>query len=404
MYLHLSWRNIWRNKRRTLISIASVFFAVITAINTRSMQLGSYDYMIHSTARFFSGYLQIQNKLYWEKRSLENSILQDSIDFKQLETLPHVTGVAPRVEAFALLSFENTTRVGQVIGIDPQREKQTTGLDKRLVEGTFLKNDDYAVLVSQGLANMLGLTIGDSLVLYGQAYHGQIAAALLPVKGIIHYPIRELNNTFVYLPLPAAQDIFLMPQRLTSVAVMLDANRHLPSVKAQIASLLPPQYRAIDWQTMLPELHQSIQFDNISGMLMLAILYVVIAFGLFGTIVMMINERKREFGILIAVGMKKARLVMVTGLETFFIALIGALSGIFGAWPIVFYFAHHPIRFSGEVARTFDALGIEPVFTFSTDPFLFLNQALVIFLIAMATFIYPILFLKRLEADKALRS
>lgn len=404
MYLNLSWRNIWRNKKRTLIALASVFFAVITAVNMRSMQLGSYAYMIHSTARFYNGYLQIQNKQYWEKRSLENSILQDSLDFSRLKQVHHVLGLAPRLEAFTLLSFGNTTRVGQIIGIDPEQEDQVTNLKTRLIAGKYLRQDDYAALVSKGLAQMLGLSLGDSLVLYGQAYHGQIAAALLPVKGIIEYPIRELNNSMVYIPLQAAQDIFLMPGRLTSVAIMIDENRHLNDVKQKVARLIPPHYRVIDWPTMLPELHQSIQFDNISGMLMLAILYVVIAFGVFGTIVMMISERVREFGILIAVGMKKTRLLIVTFGEIVFISLIGALTGILGALPIVYYFASHPIRFTGEAARSFDALGIEPVFNFSTDPTIFLNQALVVFLIALATFAYPIFFIKKLEPDKALRS
>ncbi len=404
MYLNLSWRNIWRNKRRTIIALASVFFAVITAVTTRSMQLGSYAYMIHSTAKFFSGYLQVQNPLYWEKRSLENSMIADSLNLTQLLKLPHVSGISPRLEAFCLLSYGNTTRVGQIVGIDPALENQTTELKKRLVQGSYLSADDSGALVSQGLANMLGLSIGDSLVLYGQAYHGQIAAALLPVKGILKYPIRELNNTMVYLSLSTAQKIFLMPGRLTSIAILLQENRYLKSVTEKIRRLIPSHYRVIDWPTMLPELHQSIQFDNVSGLIMLAILYVVIAFGVFGTIVMMINERVREFGILIAVGMKKVRLLMVTFWEIVFISILGAFWGMLGAAPIIWYFSHHPIHFTGEIARSFETLGIEPVFNFSTDPTIFLNQALVVFIIAIATFSYPIFFIKQLQPNKALRS
>ncbi|NOX89044.1 MAG: ABC transporter permease [Calditrichaeota bacterium] len=404
MYLNLSWRNIWRNKKRTIIAVASVFFAVIIAVNTRSMQLGSYSYMIHSSARFYTGYFQIQQKNYWEKRSLENTLLQDSIDYKKLRNANYVKALAPRLESFALISFKNTTRVAQVVGIDPQMENEESGLKERLVKGEYLEPQDYSGLISKGLAQLLGVSIGDSIVLYGQGYHGQIAAALLPVKGIIEYPIRELNNTMFYLPLKAAQDIFLTGNRLTSVAVMIDDNRHLEKAKQALSAVIPPQYTLLDWKTMLPELHQSIQFDNISGMLMLAILYVVIAFGVFGTIIMMINERVKEFGILIAVGMKKVRLLIVTFWEIVFIAFLGAASGLIAAIPIVWYFSLHPIRFTGDVTKTFDALGIEPIFSFSTDPLIFLNQALVVFLIALATFIYPIYFMKRFEASRAIRS
>lgn len=404
MYLNLSWRNIWRNKKRTLIALASVFFAVITAVNTRSMQLGSYSYMIRSTAHFYTGYLQIQQAGYWEERSLENTLQQDRIDYKTLLNIKHVKSCAPRLESFALISFKNTTRVGQVIGINPQMEQQATDLRSRLIQGQYLKADDNAVLISQGLAKMLGASPGDSIVIYGQGYQGQIAAGLLPVKGIIKYPISDMNNTMLYLPLDAAQDLFLTGNCLTSIAIMIDDNRHLDFVEKKIRAILPRHYALLNWKTMLPELHQDIQFDNISGIILLAILYVVIAFGVFGTIIMMINERIKEFGILIAVGMKKIRLLFVTFWEILFISFLGALAGMLSAIPIVWYFHLHPIRLTGEAAKTYDLLGIEPIFSFSTDPYIFLNQAFIVFLIAFATFIYPVIFLKKLKPSQALRS
>ena len=404
MYINLSWRNIWRNKKRTLIAVASVFFAVIIAVNTRSMQLGSYAYMIKSTAHFYTGFLQIQQKGYWENQSLDYTLDADSIDYRAIQYVHHITDIAPSLESFALLSYGKTTRVGQVIGIDPLKEAQASGLKSRLIKGTYLQENDRAVLISQGLAKMLGIGIGDSLILYGQAYQGQIAAGLLPVKGIIKYPISELNNTMVYLPLPAAQELYLTENRLTSVAIMIDENRHLDFVQKHLANVIPAHYTLLDWQAMLPDLHQSIQFDNVSGKIMLAILYIVIAFGVFGTIIMMMNERTREFGILISVGMKKIRLLFVTFYEILFISFLGALTGILGAIPIVWYFSLHPIRMSGQAAQVYDMLGIEPIFCFSTDPYIFLNQALVVFLIALVTFAYPVFFLKRLEPSKAIRS
>ncbi len=404
MYINLSWRNIWRNKKRTLIAVASVFFAVIIAVSTRSMQLGSYAYMIKSTAHFYTGFLQIQQKGYWDNQSLDYTMDADSINYQTVASVAHVTAVAPRLESFALLSYGKTTRVGQVIGIDPIKENRATNLKSRLVKGRYLNPEDRAVLISQGLAKMLNISVGDSLILYGQAYQGQIAAGLLPVQGIVKYPVSELNNTMVYLPLPVAQELYLTGNRLTSLAVMIDAERHLDFVKSHLTAVIPPHYTVLDWKAMLPDLHESIQFDNVSGKIMLAILYVVIAFGVFGTIIMMMNERKREFGILISIGMKKIRLIFVTFYEILFISFIGALSGILGAIPIVWYFSLHPIHMSGPAAQVYDMLGIEPIFCFSTNPYIFLNQALVVFIIALVTFAYPLFFLRRLQPSTAIRS
>ena len=133
MYLSLSWRNIWRNKKRTFIVASSVFFAVLFAVVMRSAQVGSYSYMIHSSAKMFTGYLQIQGKGYWDNRSLDKSIIIDKKQQQQITTIPYLTSITPRLEAFALVSYKTSTKVAQVIGIDPQLEDNMTGLKQRLV-------------------------------------------------------------------------------------------------------------------------------------------------------------------------------------------------------------------------------------------------------------------------------
>ena len=168
MYLSLSWRNIWRNKKRTLIAAASVFFAVLTAIVMRSAQTGSYAYMIHSSAKLYSGYLQIQGKGYWENRSMDRSIILSDKDYQFIHSTPHVTSATPRLEGFALVSNDSATKVAQVIGTNPELENKMTNLKDKLVKGSFLDDQSQGALVAEGLANMLKLQIGDSLVLYGQ--------------------------------------------------------------------------------------------------------------------------------------------------------------------------------------------------------------------------------------------
>jgi lipoprotein-releasing system permease protein len=124
LYFVLSWRNLWRQKRRTLIAAASVFFAVILAIVMRSAQLGSYAYMIHSSAQLYTGYFQVQNEDYWYKRSLEESYILPKKLTGQLDSIPFVESVTPRLETFALISHGSKTKVAQVIGIAPQQEEK----------------------------------------------------------------------------------------------------------------------------------------------------------------------------------------------------------------------------------------------------------------------------------------
>lgn len=403
MYFVLSWRNLWRNKKRTIIAAASVFFAVVLAIVMRSMQNGSYAYMIKSSVEFYTGYLQIQGKGYWDNRSLDRSIVIDRQKMQTISDIPHVTTTVPRLEAFSLISHGTITKVAQITGIDPAAENSMTGLKNRVIQGEYLKPHSHGILVAQGLAKMLRVGVGDSLIIYGQGYHGMIAAARLPILGIVKFPISDLNNGMVYLNLPNAQDIFSAPGRITSLAIMINNPKNQANVKKALSSIFGTKYTIMSWQEMMPDLVQSIEMDNASGLVMLVILYIVIAFGIFGTIMMMTTERAREFGILVSVGMKRTKLIFVTAIETLFLAFLGALAGALVSIPIIAYFFHHPIPITGSAAQAFDMLGLEPVFHFSRDPMLFLHQAIVVFLIALATELYPLFFIGKLDPVKAVR-
>ncbi|NOY61201.1 MAG: ABC transporter permease [Calditrichaeota bacterium] len=404
MYLSLSWRNLWRNKKRTIIAATSVFLAVLVAVVMRSMQNGSYAYMIRSSVKFYTGYLQVQGKGYWENRSLDRSIVIDEKQQKEILQIPHITSIVPRLEAFSLVSFEKVTKVAQITGIDPEAENNMTDLKKRLVQGNYLTDMPGGVLIAQGLANMLKIGIGDSVVLYGQGYHGVIAAARLPVAGIVKFPIAKMNNAMVFLTLTNAQNTFSAYGRITSLAIMLDNIKNQAHVYNSLSSMLGGQYTLMTWQEMMPDLVQGIELDNASGLIMLIILYIVIAFGIFGTVMMMTTERAKEFGVLVSVGMQKTRLIWVTTLETAFLAFLGAISGAVFSLPVITYFHYHPIPITGNAAPVFELLGVKPIFYFSTDPWLLINQAIVVLLIALATALYPIFFIKQLQPVQAMRS
>ena len=403
MYWSLSWRNIWRNKKRTVIVAASVFFAVILALIMRSMQLGSYAYMIHSSAKLFTGYLQIQEKDYWEKRSLDNSITADESRIRELEKIPNVTSVTPRLETFALVSYGKNTKVSQVTGIDPVREANMTALKEKLTAGNFLTGDSDGMLIGTGLAEMLGVGIGDSVVIYGQGYHGQIAAAMVPVSGIVKLPFKALDNAMIFLALPQAQKIFSCPGLITALPVMIDNIRHLDQVEEDVRRNLKTDETIMTWDQMMPDLLQNIEVDNASGLIMLSILYIVIGFGVFGTIMMMVSERAREFAILISVGMRKWKLMLLTALETIQVSFLGVLMGILISYPLLLYMVAHPIRMTGQMAELYEQLSIEPLLTFSARPDIFVSQALVVLAITAVTIIYPFLFIRRLEPARTIR-
>lgn len=405
MYLTLAYRNIWRNKRRSLITILSITFAVLLACAMRSLQLGSYDRMIENSVRFHTGYIQIHKQGYWDDKVIDNSFAYDSSLLQEIAGIRGVSTYVPRLESFALASFQNQTKGTLVMGVDPARENELTMVSDKLVAGEYLTYNDDGALVAQGLADYLKINVGDTLILLGQGYHGVNAAGLFPVKGILRFPIPEQNNQLVYLSLPNAQWFYGAEGMLTALALVIDdvdhTNRIVSDIRAQIGA---EQYETMDWKELVPDIVQNIELDNISGRIMLWVLYLVIGFGMFGTYLMMTAERQYEFGVMIAVGMKRLRLQGIVFLEILIMTVIGVVAGILISLPALIYFYHNPIYFSDSQAAVVEAFGMEAVYAFSLDPVIFTNQAYAIFLMAIILSGYPVWRIQTMNVVESMRS
>jgi len=404
MFIKLAWKNIWRNKKRTAIVSTSVFFGVILASVSRSGQIGSFDYMIHSIAKIHLGFLQVQDSSYWENRSLDNSYILSQTKLDSIASLKYVTALSPRIDAYALVSKDSIAQVALINGVNPEDENKVTQLKNRLVKGQYLEKSDSGALVGSGIIKKLELQIGDSLLVYGVGYHGQTAAALLPIQGILDFPIKKMNKSMIYISLDNARHIFSMPDRMTSLPIMIDEIYHINPIVAMLKPLLSPELTVLTWEELMPEIKQMISMKTGSSYIMIGILYMVIAFGLFGVIMMMALEREKEWGILNALGMKKIHMIIVSGFESIFITILGTIAGITGAFPIAWYLHRNPIRVTNEeIAKSWEQLGLEPVYTFSDNPEIFLYQALIVFIIALVCLSYPILFLGRLDIINAMK-
>ena len=207
------------------------------------------------------------------------------------------------------------------------------------------------------------------------------------------------------MPLPLMQEMYGAEGRLTSLSVMMKEGEDLAELKEKIRPLVDPeQYELLDWKQMMPELDQLIEGDQAGGFFVIGILYLVIAFGVFGTILMMTRERMHEFGILVAIGMKKRLLASVVLMETFLITLIATLAGMAGSLPVILYFKKHPLRLSGELQKVYDRYGIEAVIPFSDKSGIFTEQATVVFILAILLSLYAVRKVMKLNAIEAIRS
>lgn len=404
LFLQLAWRNIWRNKRRSLLLLTSVALAVLVAVIFTSAQIGQNEYLVNLTVGMFTGHIQIHQKGYWNQRTLDYTMELSAETYEKIANLPTLSCTVPRLETFVLLSHGTVTKIASFIGAHPAREEEMTHLSSKLIGGTYFTDTSRYVLLAEGLARTLKVTVGDSIVLYGQGYQGNTVAAVVPVGGIVRFPTPDLNTTFLFVPLPYAQELLSAPNRLTSVSLLLKNSQEEHSTLQQLHTFLSSEYEVLTWHEMLPELVQIIDVNNGGTFLMLLILYVVIGFGIFGTIIMMTLERTREFGILISIGMHRARLISVCAIESLFLSSVGAAVGIALALPLVWYFTLHPIQFTGDYAKAMLAYGMEPILPLSIDPIVFLVQVFTIVGIALLCTVYPLLVIRSLDPVRATRS
>lgn len=360
--------------------------------------------MIDNAVKLYSGHIQIHASGYWDNKSINNTLVQNEDLMKPLRDNEHIKQIVPRLESFALGSSGPQTKGVMVMGVDPQKQDRMSKLSNKLIKGEYFNAGEQAAIIGETLSEYLQLGINDTLVLLGQGYHGATAAGKYPIKGIVKIPKPDLDNKIVYLPLGTGQQMYMAYNRLTTLAINLHEHRDLQETVSQLKESLPDdQYEVKSWREIMPELVQQIQSDNASGWILLAILYLIIAFGVFGTVMMMINERKREFGVMIAVGMHKFKLALVVTVEMLFIGLLGLIAGIIGSMPVILYYYYNPIRLSGEVAESIETFGIEPIMPMAWQADFYFNQTLIVAVIVIVSVLYPIYSITRIRAVKAMR-
>ena len=350
------------------------------------------------------GYGQIHQKGYWEEQVIDKAFALPADKMDAIESIDEIGGVIPRLESFGLVSATNITRGALVVGVDPVAEQSMTQLADRVSEGEYLVDDEQAVLVAEGLANILKLGVQDTLVIISQGYHGVNAAGKYLIKGLVNFGSPELNKQMVYLPLKTAQDFYGADGLLTSIALKIDDQDDIDSGLAAIGEVLDTSaYEIMKWDALLPDLVQARSLDSAGNYIVYFILYSIIAFGIFGTILMMTKEREYEFGVLIGIGMRRFALSSVVWMEIIMLGMLGALLGIVASTPVIWYFNQNPLRFSGDYASTLEKFGFEPIFPAAFDLSIFVAQAAIVFAITVILAIYPWLKIRRLEPVKAMR-
>lgn len=468
--LKLAWRNLWRNRRRTLITSASIFFAVFFALVMRSFQLGTYSLMYENAIESYSGYIQIQHEDFWDEKIVDNTFSNDPLFEQELLKDENVMASIPRFESFALASNGPQSKGVLVMGVDPDKEKHLSKVMNRMVEYRLsseaiekiradagisedvkkllplFENTAYTnagrlqldlgisdkeapdmmpaiekycrfqngrinmgeagAWIGEKLGQYLKLGIGDTIVLISQGYHATTAAGKYEIKGIVKLPLPDIDNKIVYLPLDICQGLFNAEGLLTSMALAVHKtdDKNITRTVQRISQVVPGGQKVLEWREMNEVMISQMDADDKGGQIMLGILYLVIAFGVFGTVLMLTAERRREFGVLVAIGMQKKKLASVMTLEMLLIGLLGILAGVVVASALILYGVDHPLVFKGEIAKLFEDYGFEPKMAFWKIDSYYISQVIIVATMVLIAIGYPMRKIFGMKVVNALRA
>lgn len=344
--VRIGWRNLWRNRRRTWLTTGGIAFSVLLVMFFMSMQFGQYAIMIDSATSLMAGQVQVQSSRYLEDSRFEDTIVEATPLIRLLQENRHIVSVAPRVEAFALVSVDERSFGAQILGIDQAAELETVRFVKMLKTGSNLAGPDDAVLGSV-LARNLGVALGDEVVVLGSGKEGGIAALVLTVVGLLETGMADLDRSLLLAPLSTVQAGFGLGDEVHTLVVRMDDLSSSDRVVTQLTEQLPDALTVRAWQEILPELKQAIAVDKIGGQIMYWIIMVLVMFSVVNSFIMTVFERTREFGMMLAIGMRPRAIVAMLQWEALFLWVIGTAIGA-GLASLLIIWLHDVGIYMGE--------------------------------------------------------
>jgi putative ABC transport system permease protein len=351
--LRMAWRNLWRNTRRTLLTVAAIAFACMLLVFMLSFQFGSYETMINTAVKVQTGHLHVEAKDYQDQQDMRLVIKDPKAVAKVMRAAPGIEAFTARANAFALISSKQRTYGALVVGIDPESEARVSTLKKIIRQGQYLKEGDAeGALVGRLLARNLQVNLGDELTILGQGRDGSIAALVLKVRGIYSSGIDEFDRSSIQMGLKSFQTNFNMDGAVHQMVAICNHLNDVAGAKSYIASHLPPQTKpsltVLDWMQLMPGLLQGIEIDLVSGIIFYLILIVVVTFSIMNTFLMSILERTHEFGVLMAIGAKPGRLSKLVIMESTTMTLIGVITGMILGALVTWYFQVNGIELGAQ--------------------------------------------------------
>lgn len=414
MLVRLAWRNLWRHRRRTVITLSSIAIGFGLAVVSIGIGDGSHNSMVRNAIRLGEGHLAVQPPGYLEAPANHKFLADGRTLRKKLEAL-HIAGrVEPRISLQVLASSANNSVGSALEGMDPVSDPRVAMLKPKLVAGHWLVPGDHrGVLIGVGMARKLKLKVGGKVVLMAGTRGGDSQAQLGRVRGIFDSHVDELDDFLVLSDIDFARRFLVGEgadaerQPVTRFSIFLDDPDSMGHWKGVIGSAMSGERVAVlDWHEMMPQLVQFIVIDDAGNYVFLSLILIMVVFGILNTVLMSVLERTREFGLLRALGLSRHYLLLLVLCESVLLSVLAVVIGWIVGGGAHWWIATHGINFSAMMGGETSIAGtfIDPVIYTELSRSRVVQLTVIVFAVTLASGIYPALKAARVTPVAALRT
>ena len=360
MILKIAFRNIFRQKRRTILTALAMIVGFALLSLTIGLSDGAYGNIIAMFTRNRIGHIQVHRAGYLDKPSLYKTIDTASAVGETIQRTVGVEAWTPRVYGAGLGSVGEKSTAVQIIGVDVARETAATRFDQKVVEGSTLSETPlYEAVIGKGLAKIVSATVGSEIVIVSQGADGSIANDVYKIVGIAESGDDITDRVACYLHIEDAQELLVLDGRVHEIVVIVSNIKRVDKITSTIETQLnDSRLDVAPWQVVAKSFYRAMRTDQQGDAISRLVIMLIVAIGVFNTVLMSVLERTREYGVLKAVGTKPVQIFWLVVCEVIIIALgsicVGALLGVLLNYLLSIYGITYPqeITYGGMKLKT----------------------------------------------------
>ena len=401
--LRLAWRNVWRNRRRSLINVGAMGFGLAAIMFGQSMMRSLQSQLIEKATGSFTGHVRIQRRDVDEPKFPDKFMKDPEPAAKLLAADPRVLVWGRRIHMTGLVSSPNMSLGALICAVEPDKENKITDMAGYLKEGHYLEPGTKGIVMGKKIAGRLDVRVGEKVVLMAQAADGSMGAEAFRLVGIHETGSESFDGQMVWVPLAAMQELLGRPGQANELAGKLKDIDDADAVASELdAKLGPGNVGAMSWKKIDKEIIGIQAFQDGLLTVVLGVVFIIVALGILNTQLMSLFERVREFGVLMAMGARPRWIVRLLIVESALLGLVGTAFGMAVGAALISHFGRYGLALPvGDAFKYF--LPFPSVIFLRPSWAMHAFACATVFLVTLLATLPPALRAGRLKPSEALR-